>query len=671
MAMEALKSTDLREWYTSTSQPEPASAIFQNALQIFSSELSGDPEKLRWIKTNNHVTMDSVLAAVEDGRKIYEGRKSDSKVREALTKLAEKIHHYGGIMDVIVSHNPEYTALFWGATKFLLVGVINHQKIITRLSDGLVQIANLLPRADLTLRLYPIPYMRRFIEDIYAHTIRFLIRALRWYQESKFKHVIHAITRPSELRYDDILSTISSLSRSMSDAAQTSSQAEQRDMHLAMLKQAENQQILQQIVETQAARILDAIATAGGGQQDTLARLQQAIDGGQGDVRGHLAAILLEVTDVKNSMRALQESAALPLRQPMTTSQVGRVLDNITVTLLPAPETAYQTTLFLSKKRRARPSARGPSFWLEDKIQKWNTASTSSLIVVDGTRKMRFHLQWFCAESISILRETGIPVIWVLKAIVPDEDETAPDGVSPIDLIKYLVWQAALLNGNIHTDATMASVLQSFGRAVSDDDWLDILGFVLHGMPQLYIVLDVEVLSRASSGSSGQSWSSTLISLPAKLAERNVETVVKVVLVNYGSPFLREPAARNLEGQVVTVGRARQIQTPSSALPHRGKGAQNTMGGDVFDLGRLSGRGSQSRRGRLGKGGRWRLETETEAGKLLMPYGLDSLSAVELRRWASQRTGSELSKLGTANATSLVALSEKLAAELLKVSKEM
>lgn len=460
--------------------------------------------------------------------------------------------------------------------------------------------------ADLTLRLYPIPHMRRIIEDIYAHTIKFLIRALRWYQESKFKHVIHAITRPSELRYDDILSTISSLSRSMSDAAQTSSQAEQRDMHLNILKQMEDQQNLQQIVETQAARILEAIATAGSGQQDTLARLQQTIDGGQGDIKGHLTAILLEVMDVKNSMKALQESAAMPLRQPMTISQVSNVLDNITVAQLPAPETAYQTTLFLSKKRRARPSARGPPFWLEDNIQKWNSASTSSLVVVDGTRKMRFHLQWFCAESISILREAGIPVIWVLKTIVPDEDETASNGVSPIDLIKYLVSQAALLNANIHNDATIASLLQSSARAISEDEWLDILGFALQGMPQLYIVLDVEVLNRASGGSRGQSWSATLSSLPAKLGERNVKTVVKVVLVNYSSPFLREPAARNLEGQVVTVGRARQLQTSLSTLPHRGKAAPNTIGGDAFDLGRLGGRGSQSRRGRLGKGGRLR-----------------------------------------------------------------
>lgn len=59
-----------------------------------------------------------------------------------------------------------------------------------------------------------------------------------------------------------------------------------------------------------------------------------------------------------------------------------------------------------------------------------------------------------------------------------------------------------------------------------------------------------------------------------------------------------------------------------------------------------------------------RLETEIEPGKPLMAYGLDSLSAVELRGWVRQRTGAELSTLDITNASSLIALSEKLVSKL-------
>jgi aryl carrier-like protein len=63
-----------------------------------------------------------------------------------------------------------------------------------------------------------------------------------------------------------------------------------------------------------------------------------------------------------------------------------------------------------------------------------------------------------------------------------------------------------------------------------------------------------------------------------------------------------------------------------------------------------------------------RLETEIEPGKPLMAYGLDSLSAVELRSWVRHNLSSELSTLDINNASSLVALCEKLVSKLPVVS---
>ncbi|KAK4223155.1 hypothetical protein QBC38DRAFT_58577 [Podospora fimiseda] len=59
-----------------------------------------------------------------------------------------------------------------------------------------------------------------------------------------------------------------------------------------------------------------------------------------------------------------------------------------------------------------------------------------------------------------------------------------------------------------------------------------------------------------------------------------------------------------------------------------------------------------------------RLETEMEPGKPLMAYGLDSLSAVELRGWVRQKLGAELSTLDITNASSLIALADKLVGKL-------
>jgi aryl carrier-like protein len=59
-----------------------------------------------------------------------------------------------------------------------------------------------------------------------------------------------------------------------------------------------------------------------------------------------------------------------------------------------------------------------------------------------------------------------------------------------------------------------------------------------------------------------------------------------------------------------------------------------------------------------------RLETEMEPAKSLMAYGLDSLAAVELRNWVRSELEADLTTLDITNASSLIALCEKLISKL-------
>lgn len=59
-----------------------------------------------------------------------------------------------------------------------------------------------------------------------------------------------------------------------------------------------------------------------------------------------------------------------------------------------------------------------------------------------------------------------------------------------------------------------------------------------------------------------------------------------------------------------------------------------------------------------------RLEVEPEPARPLTAYGLDSLSAVELRNWIRMKLGSELTTLDITNAGSLIALVDKVLAKL-------
>ena len=73
--------------------------------------------------------------------------------------------------------------------------------------------------------------MKQAISVLYAHVMKFLLRALDWYEEGRVVHAIHSITKPAALRYDDLLEDIRRATRKIADLAIASSQAEQRDMH--------------------------------------------------------------------------------------------------------------------------------------------------------------------------------------------------------------------------------------------------------------------------------------------------------------------------------------------------------------------------------------------------------------------------------------------------------
>lgn len=104
------------------------------------------------------------------------------------------------------------------------------------MSKGLVQIADSLPRVECVTELFPTDRMKSCLADIYANVIRFLIRVHDWFKTKTITRAVQSITRPSELRYYDLLEDIRVSTRNIEDLAVTASQVEQRDMHILILE---------------------------------------------------------------------------------------------------------------------------------------------------------------------------------------------------------------------------------------------------------------------------------------------------------------------------------------------------------------------------------------------------------------------------------------------------
>lgn len=328
------------------------------------------------------------------------------------------------------------------------------------------QIADLLPRAELFLKLYGTSQLKNLVIALYAHILKFPLRALRWYQESKTMRMIHAIKRPAELRYDDLLNKISSLSQSVAELALASSHAEQRDIHTKVDQYHSIQQSEQKSIQVSIEE---------------------------------LTRLVLQMKESMNTEQVINASARIELSQILSEIQLAQFLGLVSVKSLSDPVKVLQMSLFMRNRRYQKPSNVGPPFWLDRRMQAWNSNKDSAVVMIKGTRRLRFHLRDFCADSVAMLQDSRIPVIWALKPIDTQylSTDSSEREVSTIELLKYFVAQAIVINKTVHTDAALTSCLKAHFAATTEEDWFGILASVLQGIHLLYIIIDLEVLDQS------------------------------------------------------------------------------------------------------------------------------------------------------------------------------
>jgi hypothetical protein len=168
------------------------------------------------------------------------------------------------------------------------------------------------------------------------------------------------------------------------------------------------------------------------------------------------------VLAMKHSLAAesmLSAASRVETRQALSEIQLSQFLAFLLVDVLLDPTKAYQGASFLRNRRRTNRSSTGPSFWLDAKLQRWNQIQSLSLVIIRGTRKLRFHIRDFCVDSISILKKAQIPVIWALKTIDVENILRGEGKVSTIVLLKSLITQAVQINPTLRTDAALLHVL--------------------------------------------------------------------------------------------------------------------------------------------------------------------------------------------------------------------
>ncbi|KAF6841275.1 hypothetical protein CMUS01_03644 [Colletotrichum musicola] len=404
-------------------------------------------------RTGTGEVCDIVTAAKEKYEKAHKG---SSKAVKWLQRLSASIHCYSNILDVLVQHHPEYVSLVWGAMKLLFVGVVNHEKTTTLLAKSLAEIAEHLPRWELKSRLYQTAPVQRALEELYSLILEFLSRAYAWYREPRVCRVIHSITQPPELRYNDLLKEISDRSTSIDQLAIAGSQAELRDMHEEL---------------RDVRSILRALASRS------------------------LPLPLFRSLTAATAFQAIHSSALLNTNARLSDLQLSAVLSIGSQIPLGNPTTCYEHALFYRNRRASGAGAKISTneFWLSPKLKTWPSSECSGLINIRGSFLSRDVLQDFCVDIIRQLRDASMPVLWALKGAQASGNTSL---CSTHEILKYLTLQAIRLNESLHTERDMSLKCSQFQSASTAREWLELFKAAIRGVQasQLYLVLDLETI---------------------------------------------------------------------------------------------------------------------------------------------------------------------------------
>jgi hypothetical protein len=217
-------------------------------------------------------------------------------------------------------------------------------------------------------------------------------------------------------------------------------------------------------------------------------------------------------------------------QQSIRDVQVGLML-RFTSTSLPSPT----DSLHKSRSYLKRQQAYGPlnkRLWAAPCLRTWSEDSCSSLLVMMGSLPQKIQTQAAGTRMIEMIKSAGLPVLWAVKGSTGSVSDR-----STTELLKYLAMQALQLNSSGLADKVSPQFNATrVASASTEQDWLQVLGAGLSGVPKIYLVIDPEILG---SSAHEQSELGGLISTLQEATFGNPGTVVKSVLISYRKTVVR------------------------------------------------------------------------------------------------------------------------------------
>jgi hypothetical protein len=176
--------------------------------------------------------------------------------------------------------------------------------------------------------------------------------------------------------------------------------------------------------------------------------------------------------------------------------QFSSILNSLTNLPLEDPDKSLQQAIFLKDRAtwRHHHKTTCDTFWLHPRFCSWAESPSSALIMVHGRVSGRAAMRTCLVNAIEQIRLANATALWALKTgDAAGSSSSTP--ISTVDMIKYLTAQA-LRFGPAPTERSLALSCARLQSARGEKEWVNLLAAGLADLKRVFIVVDVELLSR-------------------------------------------------------------------------------------------------------------------------------------------------------------------------------
>jgi hypothetical protein len=174
---------------------------------------------------------------------------------------------------------------------------------------------------------------------------------------------------------------------------------------------------------------------------------------------------------------------------------------------------------------------RNIEFWKSPQVIEWASKEDCSLLILQGNSVYLNLIEKASVDLVDYLEDNKRQVFWIFRSpygsFRTSYRQNSAGGTTK-RILRNIVVQIVKGHSGFNSLRRLATLVKLMRNASSADEWFEILGFVLEGLNEAYIVVDLGVMG-ADLGPT-VSWPTSFARLFRTLRERSPKTILKVFL---------------------------------------------------------------------------------------------------------------------------------------------